>query len=184
MKQFVLTLIAAAIAAPAFAGNAYVGGSVGRAEQILSGADYSMSDTDTGAKLVAGYQVTPAVGVEAGYVILGETVVSGNGAAVGAEPKSVYVAITGTMPLSPAASGFFTVGAAHTKTTVFASDTGYYYSVKETDTSVMAGVGVSFLINKQVSLVAEYEHFGKIAKSDGDDSLKSNLVSVGVRVQF
>ena len=88
------------------------------------------------------------------------------------------------MPLTPAVSGFVKLGAAHTKTTIFASDWDGYYSVKEKDTSVMAGIGASFALNKQVSLVAEYEHFGKIAKSDDGESLKADLVSVGVRVQF
>lgn len=183
MKQLVLTLIAAAIAAPAFAGNAYIGGSVGRAEQKLSVEGMSLSDTDTGAKIVGGYQVTPAVGVEAGYAVLGESKISGNGASAGAEPKSFYLAVTGTMPLTPVVNGFVKLGAAHTKTTVFASEPGFFFSSKEKDTSVLAGIGASFAINKQMSVVAEYEHFGKILSEDGE-SLKADLLSVGVRFQF
>jgi hypothetical protein len=34
-----------------------------------------------------------------------------------------------------------------------------------------------------VSLVAEYEHVGKVAKEDGT-SLKSDMLSLGVRVKF
>lgn len=183
MKQLVITLIAAAIAGPAFAGNAYIGGSVGRAEQKLSVEGLSLSESDTGAKIVGGYQITPAVGVEAGYAVLGESKISAGGDSAGAEPKSVYLAVTGTMPLTPVISGFVKLGAAHTKTTIFASDAWGTYSQKEKDTSVLVGIGASYVINKQVSLVAEYEHFGKIISEDGE-SLKADLLSVGVRFQF
>lgn len=183
MKQLVLTLIAAAIAAPAFAGNVYVGGSVGRAEQKLSADGISMSDNDTGTKVVGGYQVTPAVGVEAGYAILGESNISGGGYAVGAEPKSFYVAVTGTMPLTPVVAGFVKLGAAHTRSDVFASDRNFFYSGKAKNTSVLAGVGASYAINKQLSLVVEYEHFGKVVSEEGV-SLKADLLSAGVRFQF
>lgn len=183
MKQLVLTLIAAAIAAPAFAGNTYIGGSVGRAEQKLSAAGASVSDNDTATKIVGGYQFTPAVGVEAGYAILGESNIVGGVYSAGAEPKSFYVAVTGTMPLTPVIAGFVKLGAAHTRTDVFASDRGYFYSARVNNGSVLAGIGASYAINKQLSLVAEYEHFGKIVSEDGV-SLKADMLSVGVRFQF
>ena len=183
MKQLVLTLIAAAIAAPAFAGNAYIGGSVGRAEQKLSAGGVSLSDNDTATKIVGGYQVTPVVGVEAGYAILGESKIVGGGYAAGAEPESFYVAVTGTMPLTPVINGFVKVGAAHTRTDVFASDRDFFYSDKAKNTSVLAGIGASYAINKQLSLVVEYEHFGKVVSEDGV-SLKADLLSAGVRFQF
>ncbi|MYM75260.1 outer membrane beta-barrel protein [Duganella sp. FT134W] len=43
--------------------------------------------------------------------------------------------------------------------------------------------GAAYVLNKNVSFVAEYEYFSKIAK-DGDASIKANLVSVGVRYAF
>jgi len=45
------------------------------------------------------------------------------------------------------------------------------------------GVGAAFHLNKNFSIVAEYEYFGKVAKDD-DASLKANLLSVGVRYKF
>jgi OOP family OmpA-OmpF porin len=184
MKQLVLTIIAAAIAGPAFAGNAYIGGSAGRAEQTLSVEGMSLSETDSGAKVVVGYQVNPAFGVEAGYAVLGKTKVGGNGAWIGAEPKSVYAAVTGTMPLSPVLTGFVKVGAAHTETKMYATDRYDSFSFDEKDTSLVAGVGALFALSTQVSLVAEYEHFGKIAKFPNGGNLKADLLSVGVRFQF
>ena len=183
MKQLVLTLIAAAIAAPAFAGNAYIGGSVGRAEHKVSIEGLNLSDSDTGAKIVGGYQFTPMVGVEAGYADLGKIKIAGGGESVGAEPKSFYLAATGTMALSPVVNGFVKLGAARNRTEVFAAGPGYAYSAKRNDTSLLAGIGASYVINKQLSLVAEYEHFGKVLSEDGE-SLKADLLSVGVRVNF
>ena len=165
------------------AGNAYIGGSVGRAEQKLSVEGMSISDTDTGYKLVGGYQITPAVGVEAGYAVLGESNVTADGDSLGAEPKSFYVAVTGTLPLSPVASAFVKLGAARTKTTLYTSFMGDFESYKNTETSVVAGIGASYALSKQVAVVAEYEHFGKVAKEDGA-SLKADLLSVGVRFSF
>lgn len=183
MKQLVLTLIAAAIAAPAFAGNAYVGGSIGRAEQKVSIEGLNLSESDTGAKIVGGYQFTPMVGVEVGYADLGKIEISGGGERVSAEPKSFYVAATGTMAVSPVVNAFVKLGAARSRTDLFAAGRGYAYSDKQSDTSLLAGIGASFAINKQLSLVAEYEHFGKVISEDGE-SLKADLLSVGVRFQF
>lgn len=143
----------------------------------------SITDSDTGSKLVAGYQVTPAVGVEAGYAFLGESNVSADGDSIGAEPKLFYVAVTGTLPLSPVASAFVKLGAARTKTTLTSSFMGAFDSYKHSETSVIAAIGASYAISKQVALVAEYEHCGKIAKEDGA-SLKADLLSVGVRFNF
>lgn len=183
MKHFILTIIAAAVAGPVFAGNTYVGGSVGRAEHKLSIEGDSVSDSTTGSKLVGGFQVTPMVGVEAGYVYLGESKISADGASAGAEPKSLYLAVTGTLPLSPVASAFVKLGAARTKTGVYASYQGQLESAQHLENSVVAGIGASYAISKQVSLVAEYEHFGKIIKGE-DESLKADLLSVGVRFNF
>lgn len=183
MKQLVLTLIAAAIAAPAFAGNAYIGGSVGRAEQKVSIEGLNLSDSDTGAKIVAGYQYTPMVGVEVGYADLGKIEIAGGGERVSAEPKSFYVAATGTVALTPVVSGFAKLGVARSRTDLFAAGRGFAYSDKQSNTSLLAGVGASYMINKQLSVVAEYEHFGKVV-SEGGESLKADLLSVGVRFQF
>ncbi|HEY0491809.1 MAG TPA: outer membrane beta-barrel protein [Telluria sp.] len=183
MKHIIATLVAAAIAGPAMAGNAYIGGSVGRTEHKMTVEGTSVTDDDTATKLFGGYQITPAVGVEAGYAFLGESKVSGNGATLGAEPKSMYLAVTGTLPLSPVVSAFVKLGAARTKTTFNSSYLGVAESYKNTDTSVIAGIGASYAISKQVALIAEYEHFGKIAKDDGA-SLKADLLSVGVRFNF
>lgn len=183
MKHIIVTIIAAAIAGPVFAGNAYVGGSVGRAEQKVTIEGMSMTGNDTAAKLVGGFQVTPAVGVEAGYAYLGEAKVSADGDYIGAEPKSVYLAVTGTLPLSPVASAFVKLGAARTKTTVSASYMGAFEASRHIENSVIAGIGASYAISKQVALVAEYEHFGKIVK-DESGNLKADLLSVGVRFNF
>ena len=80
-------------------------------------------------------------------------------------------------------SAFVKLGAARTKTTAQFQAAGSFGSDSNTDTSVLAGIGATFAINQQVSVVAEYEQFGKVIKDEGD-SLKADLLSVGVRVNL
>ena len=49
----------------------------------------------------------------------------------------------------------------------------------------MFGIGAQYKFSDTMSLVAEYENYGKVAKYDEVDmSLKASLISVGLRVAF
>jgi OOP family OmpA-OmpF porin len=193
-QQFIAALIGAAIAFPvaAQAEGFYVGGNVGRAEQKLdldftgmSRAAGKMSEKDngTGFKLYGGYQFTANYGVEAAYVDLGKAEANQYNIGYKSEPQSFYVAATGTLPLNNEFSLFGKVGVARNHVKISVSSIGFSGSDSENQTSAVVGIGAAYHLNKNVSFVAEYENFGKIAKGDAG-SLKADLLSVGVRYSF
>ena len=186
MKQIIASaLISAALAAPlaAQAENVYVGGNIGRAEQKLDVAGYSVKENTTGYQLVGGVDLTKNFGLEAGYADLREASVSGNGARLTSKPQVFYVAGTATLPIDEQFSVFGKAGIASAHTKISASVPGLSDSGTDNETTGVIGVGAAFHLNKNVSFVAEYEYFGKVAK-DGDASLKADLLSFGVRYKF
>jgi OOP family OmpA-OmpF porin len=185
MKQTILFAMIAALAAPmaAQAEGYYVGGNVGRAEQKVEASGVSFKENDTGFKLYGGYTFTKNFGIEGGYVDMGNAEKTGNGASVSSKPQSIYVAATGTLPLNDQFALFGKAGVATSHVKLSGSAPGYSASASDNQTSPVIGVGASFALNKNVSFVAEYEYFGKIAKDSGD-SIKANMFSAGVRYSF
>jgi OOP family OmpA-OmpF porin len=184
-QQFIAALIGAAIAFPvaAQAEGYFVGGNVGRSEQKLDGGNISLKDNGTGFKLNGGYQFNANYGVEVAYVNLGKAEVNGNGASVKSEPQTFFVAATGTLPLNNEFSLFGKVGIAQNHVKITARAPGFSASESDNRTTAVFGIGAAYQLNKNVSFVAEYENFGKIAK-DQPASLKADLLSVGVRYSF
>lgn len=185
MKKNVLFALIAALAAPlaAHAEGAYVGGNVGRAEQKLDLDGFSLKDHETAYKVYGGYNFTQNFGIEGGVADLREAEKSGNGARVSSKARSLYVAATGTLPLNEQFALIGKVGAAYSHVKVRGSMPGYSVGGSDDQASPYASVGAAFVLNKNISFVAEYEYFGKIAK-DGDANIKANLVSAGVRYSF
>ena len=185
MKNTILFAMLAALAGTAAAQSqgAYVGGSVGRAEQKLTIG--STKDHDTGFKLFGGYNFNKNFGLEAGYADLGKLERSGLGARFSLEPTVAYFAATGTLPLDEQFSLIGKAGAVRSDVKANASAGGFNFNDKANRTSAYLSVGAAYAINANFSVVAEYEYFGKIAKfEDSNDNLKANMVSVGVRYKF
>ena len=185
MKQTILFAMIAALAAPlaAQAQGAYIGGNVGRSEQKADLEGFSFKDTNTAYKLYGGYNFNQNFGIEGGFADLREAEISANRARVASKPRSIYVAATGTLPLNEQFALFGKAGVAQTHVKFSASAPGISESASDNQASAFAGVGASFAVNKNVSIVAEYEYFGKVAK-DGDANVKADLLSVGVRYKF
>jgi OOP family OmpA-OmpF porin len=184
MKRTILLAVLAALAGTAAAQTAYIGGNVGRAEQKVSIDGFgSEKDHDTGFKLYGGYNFTQNFGLEAGYADLGKLERSDFESSVSLEPKSVYLAATGTLPLDAQFSLFGKAGVARTEVKGTVSGLGFRDSGKENRTNGYFAVGAAYAINNNFSVVAEYEYFGKVYKEEGAD-LKANMVSVGVRYKF
>jgi OmpA-OmpF porin, OOP family len=181
-KNILIALVAAAVLAPVAAqAQSYIGANVGRGDQKISVDEVgSADDNDTAFKIYGGYQFTPVFGIEAGYADLGKAEIGAAGFTLGARPKSIYVAATGTLALNDKFALFGKVGAASTRTTV--SATGEADS-KEKNTTALLGVGASYAITPSVLAVVEYENFGKVIDEDGGN-LKANALSVGIRVKF
>ncbi|OEZ63208.1 outer membrane beta-barrel protein [Duganella sp. HH105] len=185
MKKITMIAMIAALAAPLAvqAEGYYVGGNIGRAEQKADVGVASFKESTTAYKLVGGYGFNKNFGAEIGYADLREVSVSGNGATLTSKPTAFYVAATGTLPLNEQFSliGKLGLAAAHEKVTGKYRST--YESSTETRTTPYISVGAAFALNKQVSFVAEYENFGKVAK-DGSANIKADMFSAGVRYSF
>jgi OOP family OmpA-OmpF porin len=170
----------------AFAGpGAYVGVNVGSTDQEMSVAGQGGSENSTGVKVYGGYQVNPAFGIEAGYVHFGEAKVSEDGETLGAKPTAIYAAVTGTMPVSPSFNVFAKLGVTRNQTDIFVDFEGERFTDKKSVTTGVFGVGAQYMFSDTMSLVAEYENYGKVAKYDEVNmNLKASLISVGLRVAF
>jgi OmpA-OmpF porin, OOP family len=181
-KNILIALVAAAVLAPVAAqAQSYIGANAGRGEQKINVDDFgSNKDNDTAFKIYGGYQFTPVFGIEAGYADLGKVEVSAAGDTIGARPKSIYLAATGTLALNDRFALFGKVGAAWSRATITA--TGEADS-KEKNASALLGVGASFAITPSVLAVLEYENFGKVIDEDAGNS-KANVWSAGIRVKF
>ncbi len=181
-KNLLIALFAAAAVAPfAAQAQAYVGGSVGYAEQklVIPGVG-SLKENDTSYKLFGGYMLNKNIGVEAGFGDLGTVSITGDGETVTSNPKMFFAAFTGVVPVSNMISVTGKVGFARTNTTLTVVGEG---SEKMKHTSPLLGVGVSFAVTPKISVVAEYEHFFNIV-AEGEGKLKANALSAGVRFNF
>jgi OOP family OmpA-OmpF porin len=170
-----------AFAAP----GAYVGVNAGSTDQEMSMNGQSGSENSTGIKVYGGYQFSPALGLEAGYVRFGEATDSDEGFTIGAEPTAFYAALTGTMAVSPSLNVFGKLGVTKNDTDIFVAFEGNRVTDKKSVTTAVFGVGVQYKFSDTMSLVAEFENYGKVAKYEDEGlSLKASLMSVGLRVAF
>lgn len=183
VNKVFLALIATVVAAPAFAADSYVSAAFGRAKQQMEVDGNRMSQRDDGFKAAAGFHFAPGAGMELGYASFGELRLSGPGMAAWAKPKSLYAAVVGEAPLTPQFSILGKLGLARTETKVGATFNGVTDYADEKDTSPVIGIGAAYALTNAVKLVAEYENFGKVAKSDGS-TLKADMFSVGLRLSF
>ncbi|MFZ6645274.1 outer membrane beta-barrel protein [Undibacterium sp. TJN25] len=205
-----LLLAAGALASSAYAEDLYVVGSVGQSK--FHGANESTSDatlgstgatvessnlkdTDTGFKLLVGHQFSPNFAVEGGYVDLGKSKYSaalGDGG-VSANYKSYggVVDAVGILPLTNEFSLFGKGGLYVGKTSLDVSNSsaaaaGAFNGLDNSwKTSLNYGAGVSYALNKTVSLRGEYERFARVGDDTGTGG-KANvdLLSVGVSAKF
>lgn len=188
-SNIIIAAVAVALTAPlaAQAQSAYAGANIGRAEQKINVdtgfGNASEKENTTGFKLYGGYDFTPNVGIEGGYVDFRKVEKSALGYGISSKPHALYVAATGTLPLNEQFSLFGKLGIARSHTSFDAWGPGFTDSASDNQTTPVIGVGASFALDKKISFVAEYENFGKVAK-DGSDNVKADLLSVGVRFKF
>lgn len=137
-------------------GKTYFGISAGTSD------DEFFDETDTGIKFLLGYQASSNVSVEAAYVDLGTFfgVFSESGLALNA---------VGMLPAGDNLSIFGKIGLFS-----WEFESGGF---SETGTDIAYGFGLDFTVNKQISLVAEYEVFDVF---DADVS----LLSLGLKFYF
>ena len=186
MKQtLLLAALGLALSAPvvAYADGSYIGVNAGHTDQkvFAEGINGTAKDTSTGYKLYGGYDFSKNFGVEGGYMDSGNgKAVFSNGFFVAGKTTSLYVAATGTVPLSDQFSLFAKAGVASNRAKLHNSG-GVYFDQRTT--SPVLGIGAAYTVNKNIALVIEYEDFGKTVKID-NDYLKTNLLAIGARYKF
>jgi OOP family OmpA-OmpF porin len=182
MKKNTLTalLFAATVAAPAFGGDTYVVGGIGRSTSDLSKGQFDSAVTSVGAaitssslrrngtayKAQAGYQFNPNIAIEGGYVDLGKAAYSANfaggSANIDVKTTGLNIAAVGTHPINDTFSAFGKLGLmnAKTATSLTGGGGGGGNSVASTrKTNFNWGFGGAYTISKQLDVRVEYEKF-------------------------
>lgn len=188
-KTLTTALLATAfmLSASAHAAGAYVGANVGSAEHTLSINGDSGKKHKTGIRLYGGYSLTENFGIEAGYAHLGKVSTSDtdgfNTASLDYRARALYIAGTAAMPLSPEFSVFAKAGITNNHGKVTARLNGFSDSMSRSNTTAMFGIGAEYGFAKNMSVVAEYENFGKVI-DENDGNTKAQMISVGLRYKF
>jgi OOP family OmpA-OmpF porin len=163
MKKLMFAVIAAVSAmSAAHAAGPYVGAAVTTSEYAVAGDD----EYKAGGKVFAGYDITPLLGVEAGYTDLKHT--------GGTDGRRSYVAGKATMPVNEQVSVYGKLGVGYNKVKF---DNGFG---KQSDTEAYGALGAQYTVNPKVALVAEYERYG----SKKDWGASANQFSLGARYNF
>lgn len=199
------TILALAILAASFAASAqvYVEGNIGRGNVNADCSDFASCDhSSTGGKLVGGFKINPNVAVEATYFSFGKANASDGATASGyghtlsanvaasAKSSGVGLGVAGFLPVSNDVNLIGRLGIAKLKATgnasasvsldgrVLASDSE---SESESHTAPYFGIGVSYAINKNLSVNAAAD-FSKAKLAD--ETANVRLLSVGVGYTF
>lgn len=189
--KLIATVIGAALALPLMAHaqmasptTYYAGIDAGRSEQKF-GEDGvgSLKEHHTSYQVYGGANLTQNFGLEVGYASFGKTTYSDGISRLKISPQSFYLAGTATLPLPQHFALFAKAGVGYSQTKLSYATTGLDGDDTVHKSSAMFGVGASYTLPNQVSVVAEYEDFGTLANGDGL-SVKANTFSVGLRYQF
>lgn len=188
MKRLIRTSLMAGLlvaSSAALAQNVYVGGSVGQARHDVDCTGLTCDRTDNGFKLFGGYMFTPNIGVEAHYVHLGETTVSGVlpplGAINGALKATGFGAsVVGVLPLD-AFSIFGKIGATYMDTKISGTFAGFSVSDSDKTTSANFGLGASYNFTRELAARLEWERFRAEYAGEKEDI---DLISIGVTFRF
>lgn len=174
MKKLIVALIAGAAAMSAAQAQnftdikpqPYVGIAASTAKNIQK------DDYRTGGKIYGGVQLNQTWGAEAGYTDFGkQDVANGN-----TKGNSYYVAAKATMPINEQFSAYGKLGVEHSERKLNTAN----LHLKDTDTGAYGALGVQFKVNQQVSLIAEYERYGK----EKNIGAKPNVWTVGAQYSF
>lgn len=150
----------------------------------VSGAEIQTADNDwkAGGKVFAGYNFDQNWAVEGAYTRFGNETfnLSGSSPAFGqGEVKSAssYIAAKYAVPLNDRLSAYGKLGLAYNERKVTLPND---FSYSRDDKGVYGAVGLQYALGQNLSLVGEYERYGKTP----DLGAKADVVSVGLKVGF
>ncbi|HIE66305.1 MAG TPA: hypothetical protein EYQ01_10965 [Nitrospira sp.] len=191
MKTILATIVALVITIPSSinaAENFYVGISVGStsAEDACDGVivGASCDDSDSGAKIFGGVQVTENWGFEVSIIDLGEVSLSIPGARETIEAVAISVSGIGTLPITPEFGIFGKLGlyrwdVEDTLTIGFSSAT-----IEDSGTDIMFGIGAKYLFTERVEGRVEWENYKDVGDELTTGQSDVNLISVGASFSF
>ena len=177
----------------------YVGANIGQASYDATLSDFnvlddgsifsaSLDDSDTSFSLRLGYQLTPNIAFEGGFIDLGELTVNANSDWSGFlyEPGPVTFTITaeglffdvkGLLPLNEQFSLYGKLGLLKWDGTGTLSDSTRGISVDDDGNDTFYGIGASFNATSKIALNLDYSFYNL----DGDDV---DVLSVGIQFGF
>lgn len=193
-KVFLACAIAAMFTAAPVLAQGYIG--LGLGSSSISGFDRTQNGAafaggnaaKTSTKILGGYQITPNWGVEAQYTALGKRATTvtpiQNGANTNSFDASQFgIYGTGTLPINASFSLIGKLGVSANRIKLGDTQGG---SEKSSATNFSYGLGASYKITPQISLRAEYEDFGKLAKDSAVNniSIKGSNLSLSLLYSF
>jgi OOP family OmpA-OmpF porin len=162
----------------------YVGGGVGYAGQRINCDRASdCSNSHTGAKLLAGYQIMPNLAIESSYGYTGRSTASGYGMDGSIKTHSFTVAALGLYPVSKEVELFGKLGMHFTKTRFDANYLGQSVSDSFNGNGLLAGVGAQYRFTPKLIGRVEYEYLNRGVRAY-DARADINLVTASVIYQF
>lgn len=179
----------------------YVGFNLGQASYDVTLSDLSVfddgsissasiDDGDTSFSLTLGYQLTPNIALEGGFIDLGELTANANSDGTGflfaPGPVNFKVAVDGLffdvkglLPLNEQFSLYGKLGLLKWSEEGTLSDSTGSLSGDDDGTDIFFGVGASFNINHNISINADYSRY----KVDEDED-NVDVLSVGIQYGF
>lgn len=192
-----VALLSACIATPALADNTgKFYGAVDLGSVSYSNANGGPTGTtaypNPGAfRFAAGYNITSMFAVEAGYAMIGNSIIDSNfGAGVTAQEtlktSSLQVAGLANYAINDTFGVFGKLGFANTKVdATLTSNVGVNAALSGSKTALLLGLGAQYNINKQFAIRAQYEDFGKVKVGAGANSdVGIKMVSIGGAYNF
>lgn len=175
------------LAASQASAQGYIGASFGSTDADEGNAipDLLTSGTvdgkDSGFKLFGGYQLNRNFALELAYVDLGKLTYSGQFVGLPVtggklETTGFNMSAVGILPLNPSVSLFGKVGLFSWQAKARDTTGGVPFSGKEDDADISFGFGGAYHLNKNFSVLAEWEQFEAIDKI--------SLLSIGVGYRF
>jgi len=157
-----------------------------------SGINSDQSGTHGQWRLQLGYQFTPNLAVEGGYIDLGkanyDATFSGGNASAEWKSGGVDLALVGSLPLSNKFTMLGKLGAISTKTTTSWRSAGITGlpsgDESKSETKPFVGVGASYALMPKSDLRLEYEHFSDIGDAHLTGNADVNTVSLGMSYHF
>jgi OOP family OmpA-OmpF porin len=186
MKKLMIALIAGVAAmSAAQAQNAYVGAAVTTSDtnyRIGGATNVNDPGYKASGKIFGGWELDNTWGVEAGYTDLrsthGNYTLGGNAGRVTTDGSRSYLAAKASWPVNEQVSVYGKLGVGYSKTDVALSTPNVSWD--DSKTEAYGGLGAQYKLNQNVSLIAEYERYGK-KKEVG---AKADAFSIGARYAF